>query len=368
MESIGAKLADARSIKGVSAEQAARDTHISRRYIESLEAESFDEFPGEAYLLGFLRSYSTYLGLESDDMVALYHNTQLQEQPAPIDELLDRRPSNGRGLKVLLVILLVVLAGGVVALFVTGTVQLPELPRRTAVETRDTATFVLEEQFVERRFSEGNSVAVPIDGRSVAFSFAAVGERIMIQTPAGMVQMRSGDERAVDLTGDGGADIRLAIRQIYADDQPATVVARIDRVVSAVATRPADPPREDPVSAAPFDGGSTSEPTRVRQSRVVASLPAGSPDAVLTMEAQGLAIVRYQSGDQDAVQQVMESGSRLSVVVEDLLHLWVSNAGALRVALGNTPLELGSSGEVVTVALRRAAAGSGVQVELLPLY
>ncbi|MFO7781088.1 MAG: helix-turn-helix domain-containing protein, partial [Spirochaetia bacterium] len=88
MESIGEKLRTTRSQKGYSLEQVARDTHIAKRFIEALESEDFDVFPGEPYLLGFLRTYSEFLGLDSQEMVTLYKNLKIQEQPAPIDELI----------------------------------------------------------------------------------------------------------------------------------------------------------------------------------------------------------------------------------------------------------------------------------------
>ncbi len=119
MESIGAKLSSARREKGVSVEQAARDTHIARGFIDGMEQEGFDEFPGDAYLLGFLRNYAGYLGQSAEDVVTLYHNLRLQEQPAPIDELLDRKPSSSRLPRILIGTLVIVAVGGGVAPFAT---------------------------------------------------------------------------------------------------------------------------------------------------------------------------------------------------------------------------------------------------------
>jgi len=339
VESIGVKLSDARAQKGVSTEQAARDTHISRRYLESLEAENFEEFPAPAYLLGFLRSYSSYLGLDPDELVALYHNTKLQEQPAPIGELLDRRPSSGRWRLILLVVLAVAVVGGVVALFATGVIVVPNVPRREAsVDTGTAVSFLLEEQFVERRFAEGSSVAVPVDGQRLVFTFLAIDDRVMVQSEGGLVQLSAGDERLLDLTGGGTGDIRVAIRQIYPDDDPPAVVVRIDRVVSgAVATRAPD-------------------------------LSGAATDFPVALEAQGLTIVRYQLGSQDPVEAVLEAGVAVSFVVDSLARLWVSNAGNVRLQVGDTPLEIGGSGEVSAIALRRAVSAEGSRVELLPLY
>ena len=88
MESIGDKLRSQREQKGYSIEQIARDTNIAKRYLEALEVEDFTVFPGDPYLIGFLRNYSDYLGIDPEEMVSLYKNFQIQSQPVPMDELL----------------------------------------------------------------------------------------------------------------------------------------------------------------------------------------------------------------------------------------------------------------------------------------
>ena len=90
MESIGEKLRKAREQLGRSVEEIARETNITKRYIVALENEDFDAFPGEPYLVGFLRTYAETLGLSSDEVVALYKNFKIQEQPLPMDELIQK--------------------------------------------------------------------------------------------------------------------------------------------------------------------------------------------------------------------------------------------------------------------------------------
>ncbi|MBN1648122.1 MAG: helix-turn-helix domain-containing protein [Spirochaetales bacterium] len=91
MESIGEKLRLSREEKGFSIDRVARDTNVARKYLEALENEDFNIFPGEPYLVGFLRIYSEYLGLEPQAIINLYKNFRIQEQPVPIDELLNKK-------------------------------------------------------------------------------------------------------------------------------------------------------------------------------------------------------------------------------------------------------------------------------------
>jgi len=110
MDTFGEKLRSTRENKGYSLEQVARDTNIAKKFLMALEEEDFSIFPGEPYLIGFLKNYSEYLGLDSGKMVSLHRNMKLQEQPLPIEELLDKGKS---GVSVLLIIVLVLAVAGV---------------------------------------------------------------------------------------------------------------------------------------------------------------------------------------------------------------------------------------------------------------
>ncbi len=117
MESIAEKLRTAREEKGYSLEQVARDTHIAKRYISAMESEDFSVFPGETYAIGFLKNYSSYLGLNPNEVVTLYRNIKLQEQPAPMDELLDKRRGPGALAIVLIAVAVIVLVVAGLLLF-----------------------------------------------------------------------------------------------------------------------------------------------------------------------------------------------------------------------------------------------------------
>ncbi len=78
MESIGEKFKKRREERGLFVEQIARDTNISKKYIDAIEAEDFSEMPGEAYLIGFLRSYAEYLDIDPEEIIAIYKNTKFR--------------------------------------------------------------------------------------------------------------------------------------------------------------------------------------------------------------------------------------------------------------------------------------------------
>jgi transcriptional regulator with XRE-family HTH domain len=72
MSELGSALIRAREARGLTLEDAERDTRISRRYLQALETEQFEAIPAPVYARGFLRSYSQYLGLDPAEMLALF--------------------------------------------------------------------------------------------------------------------------------------------------------------------------------------------------------------------------------------------------------------------------------------------------------
>jgi cytoskeletal protein RodZ len=72
MGELGTRLRETRESRGLTIEDAERDTRISRRYLAALESEQFEIIPAPVYARGFLRSYSQYLGLDPQQTLALF--------------------------------------------------------------------------------------------------------------------------------------------------------------------------------------------------------------------------------------------------------------------------------------------------------
>lgn len=79
---IGPALRKARVARGLSIDEAARDTRIRPEYLDALEEEEFDRLLGDVYVRGCLRSYATYLGLSPDKAVTIYADTVEVPEPS----------------------------------------------------------------------------------------------------------------------------------------------------------------------------------------------------------------------------------------------------------------------------------------------
>ena len=104
------ELREARTRGGYSVADAAHVLRIQEHYLEALEEGRFDRIPGSTYAIGFLRSYSGFLGLDPDEMVGAFKREQGLEKdeqrlsfPSPTDS--SPKP------KFWLILLVLVLAG-----------------------------------------------------------------------------------------------------------------------------------------------------------------------------------------------------------------------------------------------------------------
>ncbi|MGE0154415.1 MAG: helix-turn-helix domain-containing protein [Reyranellaceae bacterium] len=84
--SVGALLREARQSLGLDLPDAARGLRIRLVYLQGIETDDYARLPGKTYVLGFLRSYAEYLGLDGDDVVARYRR-QLDDRDLPTPKL-----------------------------------------------------------------------------------------------------------------------------------------------------------------------------------------------------------------------------------------------------------------------------------------
>jgi cytoskeleton protein RodZ len=67
-KTVGSCLREARELQGLSLEEAARTTRISKAYLKALEEDDIDKLPSEAYAKGFQRVYAQYLSVAEEEL------------------------------------------------------------------------------------------------------------------------------------------------------------------------------------------------------------------------------------------------------------------------------------------------------------
>jgi cytoskeletal protein RodZ len=78
---LGPSLRKVRTARGLSLDEAARDTRIRREFLDAIEHEDYDSLLGDVHVRGCLRTYASYLRLSPDRVVAAY--TETRPEPLP---------------------------------------------------------------------------------------------------------------------------------------------------------------------------------------------------------------------------------------------------------------------------------------------
>jgi len=376
MESIGAKLRNAREEKGYSLEQVARDTHIAKRYLEAMENEEFDSFPGEPYLLGFLRTYSEFLELSPQEMVSLYKNLKLQEQPAPMDELLVRRSPRPYIVAGIIAVLVIGLGIGAYVLISSESFQArrvaSEQQRQEAQEAPQPAAYTLEDEILEQPFSQGDIIDIPLRDGDFPLTIQQVADQVTIATGSGTQAVRPNQEQLVDVNNDGRPDIKLLVREINAQADPPTVVLRLDRVVQSPGMSGTAALENAPPPGTPTDTpviGSSSEPSRIKSSLLIGEY-ARREDFQVNITFRGQTMFRYKVDEGTREQHYEQNGDAFSTTVQDRFQIWLSNAGVVNFSVAGHELNLGDAGEVVAAVVTWTPddATGGQRLELIPVY
>jgi cytoskeletal protein RodZ len=69
---VGSALRRARELRGITLDEAARDTKLRAEQLQSLESETFDDLGDPVYARAMLRTYAQYLGLRPERVVSVY--------------------------------------------------------------------------------------------------------------------------------------------------------------------------------------------------------------------------------------------------------------------------------------------------------
>ena len=69
---VGANLKKIREGKKINLSEVSKNLNISIQFLESIENDDFSKIPGDAYTIGYVRSYSNFLDLDASEIVELY--------------------------------------------------------------------------------------------------------------------------------------------------------------------------------------------------------------------------------------------------------------------------------------------------------
>jgi cytoskeleton protein RodZ len=311
MGELGQLLRQTREEKGIDLEKVSHETRIRVRFLEALEQENYDELPTPGHVHGFLRNYALYLGLDLEEVQALYDAENNESRlvpgifrPKDIDLAPPRRPLVRASVVLGVVLGLVVLVGGGWAFWRYGmpnlqpllTLLTPAAARTSiAAETADAAGAAAVVQ---------TSEAATLEAATVAARAAAT--QMPSPTPAG-----------------------------------ATATPAAPSTETPLPTATLDQPLESPT---PTPGPTqTSTPTRTR-----APSPTPVEGVTLSIRVVERAWLQVTVDGQDLPGELLEVDDERTWEAEETIHFICGNAGGVEVTVNGEELgTLGGRAEVV---------------------
>jgi len=390
MESVGKRLREGREQNNYTIEQAARDTHISKQYLLALEEENLSIIPGETYIIGFLRNYSEYLSLNPDEMVSLYKSLKIQEQPLPMNELLQTKRRRLSVKLILLILLILLLVGG--AGF-TGYLMLSvksadgaEPEQGEAALQIEENEYLFQEEVLTRWFNQGEMIKVPVSGRLIDLKLISITEKLTIEVLGENLDLNIGESRSLDLNGNSRIDLRILLNDIDRSEETARVNLGLYKITrqSIQAAEPGAATEEGVATDTGMEANTEAEAASVTDStesqaggralpviesekRAVVILKAAEPGPFrISINFRGFCLFRYLVDDKTREERFFHKGESFSLDVKREAKLWMSNSGVLRAMIGGRDVEMGKPGEVATRIVRWNKDAAGYNLEITP--
>ena len=238
MQTPGEILRAEREKKGLSIKDVEQATSIRSLYLTAIEQANYFVIPGEVYVKGFMRNYASFLGLNPQEILDMYRQTQntpspgveqpvsnpSSHQPSTTQKVKENRERTSSSLKWIAIILLFAIGAAGYWWFSTNTPnpapnldksakpspvvpsqpiqQLPVTPQPPP----QTKPIVLIAKFIDECWTQ-----VFVDGKEVYEGIPKVGETLTWEGQKTVV-IRLGNASGADITYNGQPQAKLGAK------------------------------------------------------------------------------------------------------------------------------------------------------------
>ncbi|MFA6938042.1 MAG: helix-turn-helix transcriptional regulator [Treponema sp.] len=348
MESYGAILKKAREDKSIDFETIERETTITKQYLEAMETEDESVFPGEPYLVGFLRNYADYLGVDYNEVLKLYHAKKLQESPIPEGLIQKQKPSYLVPVIVIVSVVVAVLIAFAIYFFVFKMPEMKTEQQQTIERNTKKHQYMLTSKGETKRLYKGDQILVPSkdtkDSGNIILTIVDTLGSLTIATPSGNQIVDLSEERDIDVNGDGMSEIIIYLSDISATDSARGAEVRM--LLKENAAEEAQPVIVEEI--APVENTASSSVKNNKQTQILEDTRA-YPFTV-NISFRGACVFRYGVDRKENIEDYFVSGDIVNVTASNGIRLWMSNVNALKIqVIANSEsydLEVGKAGQV----------------------
>ncbi len=363
MNAIGDQFKAARESRGLTQEQVANETNIAKRFIAAMEAEDFSVFPGDPYIIGFLRNYADYLGLDSQALVQSFRGIRIQEQPVPFDALLKPRKTPLWPFIAALAVLGTAL--GAFLIFGRGTSAVAD--NGDSLAKKEPASYILEESAFEKRLYEGDSIAIAYRGDQYIVRIREIADRVAIETPVSVTRFMLGEEGSLDFDKDNHPELYVFVADFQKNQASKGALIRFKAAESLGLAAPASQAQDSAAAVEttvkPETAAAVAERPSTQQTVVFSGKRSPHP-FVLNITFRNYSMFRHEIDRDERVEAYYHKGDQINVTATNRAKIWASNAASVKLTIQasggqSADVELGSPGQVVVKALRWTQADDG---------
>ncbi|MBQ7159772.1 MAG: helix-turn-helix domain-containing protein [Treponema sp.] len=346
MESYGALLKEARLAQELDFETISRDTTITRQYLEALEEENEAFFPGEPYLVGFLRNYSDYLGLDSNRICNLYHAKILQESPVPEGLIIKHRPK--WIVPTIVAGCLLVLGGLTVGGIFLYQRYINNPEREIALKkTAESSKYELTDKLLKERLYKGDQLILGMPTGNVILTVADTSNGMLtIETPVGKQFVELSEELEMDVDGDSVPEMIVYVSDVSANETDRGAEVRImlkSSANSAIAeTKASEIPNVEDLPQ--------------NQQRTVVFEDNRPYPFTLNVTFRAGCVFRFRPDRKETTEDFFTNGDIVNVTASNSVRLWASNGNTAKIQIiaDGKSFDLGVSkaGEVIAEDIR----------------
>ena len=372
MNQLGPIFKEARAESGKSIDDAVKETKIAKKYLFAIENENFDIFPGETYLIGFIRNYSQFLGLDPDEMVLKYRDYKIQEQPAPIEQLTAKTSTLKRFILIGIIFVIIVSAG--LYLLLTSDRSRPEkdtaeqAPQEIADEEKDqdvvSGVTVFEEEEIIRDFIKGDVIEIPVKNSVHTISIDGIDENLEFSIENIPFTLSTDERVEIDFDRDGRKDILLRTNRMGEGSVNLTLKKIFKTENSDLMIGLNEGNGESTAETDTATDAGPPEVVIIKEDDLFSSIPvapksgfqivSGYEKTEIDTLIRGIstAYVSYRIDDGEKQEKLLRNGEQISFKAKDVIRLTASNARGMSVQINDVSVAIGKGGETVAKVIR----------------
>lgn len=340
MESYGEILQKTREEKNLDIDKIAREISIEKRFLVGLENEDYSAFPGEAYMVGFLRNYSNYLELDTNFILKLYNNKKIQEAPVPV-ELLAKRKSPFLLPAIIIPSVLIVGVILTISILLVNKKKAAQEDNVIVASNQTINKYELNNEKFAKRIYKGDQLLFPSDNGNIILTVKDTLSSFGLETPAGVIYTDLSEENEIDIDGDTLSDMIVYVSDISdTDEKRGAEVSILLRHGSFVSD-----------SANQIENINLATDLKTSRPYKVILEDNRAYPFTINVSFRGPCLFRDKIDNSNSVETYFTSGEVFTANPKNGIRLWISNSNVVKISLivdtQTFDFDIGASGQVL---------------------